>query len=119
MDVIKKMKPGDPGTKRLLAHYGEQLVCVRYRHDPQNRRRVTTVELIVDAGFYLPGSHVRIQQQKPDAERHVMVRIDYQETELRQKIKQAGGIWNPERKRWQIGYREVEKLGLTSRMEEI
>ena len=47
MDVIKKMKPGDPGTKRLLAKYGEQLVCVRYRNDRQNQRRLTTIELIV------------------------------------------------------------------------
>ena len=119
MDVIKKMKPGEPSTKRLLAHYGEQLVCVRYRHDRQNRRRLTTVELVVDSGFYLPTGNVPRQDQTPDTRRNVMVRIDYQETDLRQKIKQAGGKWDPERKRWQVSYREVEQLGLIARIEEI
>ena len=119
MDVIKKMKPGEPGTKRLLAHYGEQLICVRYRHDKQNRRRLTTVELIVDTGFYLPTGNPDKQLQAPNANRNVMVRIDYKETSLRQKVKQAGGKWDPERKRWLVSYREVEQLGLATRIEEI
>jgi len=119
MDVIKKMKPGDPGTKRLLAHYGKQLVCVRYRHDKQTRRRLTTVELIVDTGFYMPASNTRTQYKSLESNRIVMVRIDFQETKLRQKIKQAGGKWNPERKRWQVKHCEAEKLGLTARIEEI
>jgi len=121
MDVIKKMKPGEPGTKRLQAHYGEQLVCVRYRHDRQNRRRLTTVELIIDTGFYLPESRILTQRQAqtPDPGRKVMVRIDYPESDLRQKIKQAGGKWDPERKRWLVSYREAEKLGLASRIEDI
>jgi hypothetical protein len=121
MDVIKKMKPGEPGTKRLLAHYGEQLVCVRYRHDKQHRRRLTTVELIVDAGSYFPDSRLRTQrpQLDKDPKRKVKVKIDYQETELRQQIKQAGGKWDPERKRWLISYREAKQLGLDSRIEEI
>ena len=119
MDVIKKMKPGDPGTKRLKAQYGEQLVCVRYRHDRHNQRRITTVELIVDTGFYLPRRDVRLPRQQPDTNRNVMVRIDYQETDLRQKIKQAGGKWEPERKRWLLKHSQAEKLGLISRIEEI
>ena len=42
------LKPGQPGTKSLLARYGKSLVCVRYRYDEQTRQRVKTVELIVD-----------------------------------------------------------------------
>ena len=121
MDVIKKMKPGEPGTKRLLAHYGEQLICVRYRHDKPNQRRLTTVELIVDTGSYFPESHIRrqLQQQVLPRKRMVMIRVDYKETELRQKIKQAGGKWDPERKRWLLSQHQAEKLGLTTRIENI
>ncbi len=35
------------GTKKLLARYGERLVCVRYRYDSATGRRVKTAELIV------------------------------------------------------------------------
>lgn len=50
MDVIKTLKPGDSGTKRLSARYGDRLVCVRYRKDEDQNRRYTTVELIVGEG---------------------------------------------------------------------
>ena len=35
------------GTKQLLEQYGDRLVCVRYRHDAQQKKRFKTVELIV------------------------------------------------------------------------
>jgi len=41
------LKPGRKGTKQLLAQYGDRLVCVRYRHDAQQKKRFKTVELIV------------------------------------------------------------------------
>lgn len=46
--TIKRLPPGAPGTKRLVERFGNALVCVRYRHDPQLNRRLTTVELIID-----------------------------------------------------------------------
>ena len=46
--VTKRLLPGRPGTKRHQQQHGAQLVCVRYRHDPENGRRYTTVELLVD-----------------------------------------------------------------------
>ena len=27
----KKLKPGQPGTKKLVEEYGSRLLCVRYR----------------------------------------------------------------------------------------
>ncbi|MGH7551901.1 MAG: hypothetical protein ACREMQ_02610 [Longimicrobiales bacterium] len=27
------LKPGEKGTKQLLAQYGDRLICVRYRYD--------------------------------------------------------------------------------------
>jgi hypothetical protein len=30
------------GTKKLVARYGERLVCVRYRYDAERRKRLET-----------------------------------------------------------------------------
>lgn len=46
--VSKKLMPGQPGTKRLSALYGDALVCVRYRQDRASGRRFTTIEIVVD-----------------------------------------------------------------------
>jgi hypothetical protein len=45
MKVKLKLKPNDPGTKKLTAKYGDRLLSVRYRYDAENNRRITTVEL--------------------------------------------------------------------------
>ena len=42
------LKPGQRGTKKLCAEYGERLLCVRYRYDEERRKRPKTVELEVD-----------------------------------------------------------------------
>ena len=39
------LKPGQRGTKRLLAEYGDRLVCVRYRYDAERNKRFKTVAL--------------------------------------------------------------------------
>ena len=41
------LKPGQRGTKKLCAEYGERLVCVRYRYDEKRHKRLETVELVV------------------------------------------------------------------------
>jgi hypothetical protein len=46
MQIRLTLKPGQKGTKKLLRRYGDKLVCVRYRYDPQNKKRYKTVELI-------------------------------------------------------------------------
>jgi len=43
-----KLKPGQRGTKKLVAEHGDSLVCVRYRHDEDSGTRIKTVELIVE-----------------------------------------------------------------------
>ena len=47
MRTLLHLKPGQKGTKQLLAQYGDRLVCVRYRYDAQRKKRFKTVELIV------------------------------------------------------------------------
>jgi len=37
-----------PGTKRLVARYGERLVRVRYLYDEARNRRLKTVELVIE-----------------------------------------------------------------------
>jgi len=43
--VVRSLKAGDMGTKRLVEKYGARLICVRYRVDEEARRRYITVEL--------------------------------------------------------------------------
>ena len=47
MQARLKLKPGQNGTRKLLARFGERLLCVRYRYDEARSLRFTTVELIV------------------------------------------------------------------------
>jgi len=72
-----KLKPGQKGTKNLLAKYGDALLCVRYRYDVQSRTRSKTVELIVERKPWTPPAH----RFKDDT--HVPVRIGYDDTALR------------------------------------
>jgi hypothetical protein len=48
MQTRLSLRPGQKGTKKLVAEYGDRLVAVRYRYDIERRRRYKTVELIVD-----------------------------------------------------------------------
>lgn len=99
--VTKKLAPGAAGIKRLEARFGPALVCVRYRLDPANRRRLTTVELIVD-------------QRPLPADPYV--RIAYGETDLRRRVKLAGGAWDAERKLWQVPRETIRRLKLEKRI---
>lgn len=40
-------RPAQKGTKQLVAEFGERLVAVRYREDPNRRKRYKTAEIIV------------------------------------------------------------------------
>jgi hypothetical protein len=40
------LRPGQPGTKKLMEFFGSKLVRVRYRY--KGKYRLKTVELIVD-----------------------------------------------------------------------
>jgi len=110
------MQPGQPGTKRYIRQYGESLICVRYRRDTANASRLTTVELIVDEGFYQRETNPIIKAMYPNPNRNVYVRVGYEESVLRMQIKTAGGRWVAEKKLCQIRYRDVQKLGLMDRI---
>lgn len=99
--VIKKLSPASAGAKRFASRYGDALVCVRYRDDTANQRRLTTIELIVDSRTLPPPMGVRIA---------------YGETRLRQRVKLAGGIWDAERKVWLLPITMIRKLKLQDRV---
>jgi hypothetical protein len=102
-----KLKPGQRGTKRLLAEYGERLLCVRYRYDEATRKRYKTIELIVDIVDWEP-------KTRPDT--IVGISVEYREADIRQRVKQAGGKWNPVARQWRIRYATAVALGLEDRI---
>ncbi len=112
METRLSLAPGQNGTKKLLARYGERLVCVRYRYDAARKVRHKTVELIVESTPWNPRQ--RNGRREPDD--MVAVRIAYSETELRERIKAAGGIWRHRQKLWEVDWKTVRELGLQSRV---
>ncbi len=115
MDVIKPLRPGQPGTKRLQRRFGDRLLIVRYRHDAESDRRFTTVELIIDEG---PRATRTPQERRlfPRPNQRVHVRIAYDETALRATVKAAGGTWDTTRRAWIVPYAVAADLGLTDRI---
>ncbi|MGH9891591.1 MAG: hypothetical protein ACREA0_06340, partial [bacterium] len=109
MEVRLKLKPGQNGTRKLLEQYGDRLVCVRYRYDRTHRRRYKTVELIVDEGPWTP---------RPRRNEMVAVALRFDESDLRLKVMNAGGIWRPRQRLWELPYGKVIELGLRARMVE-
>jgi hypothetical protein len=97
-----KLKPGQKGTKKLVAEHGEALVCVRYRYDEASRMRFKTVELIVEKTAWTP-----LARKFGDNDL-VPVRIAYAEKDLKESAKSAKGRWNPEKRLWFIRYRNVK-----------
>jgi hypothetical protein len=104
------LKPGQPGTQKLVAKYGHKLVAVRYRYDANYRVRLKTVELVEEE---LPWDPVVRGRHLGEL---VCVRLEYEEDELRQSVKAAGGTWLPERRLWQLSYRLARAMGLESRI---
>lgn len=98
------LTPGLPGTKALVAEYGDQLICVRYRYDAERRKRYKTVELIVEEVPWYPAGAV------------VMVRLAADEAALRAQVEAAGGRWNPQRALWELEHDAAARLGLQDRV---
>jgi hypothetical protein len=109
MKTRVSLKPGDKGTRQLQSKYGEQLVCVRYRYDPKARMRYKTVELIVDARPYVPENSAKFFAE-------VLVRIGFEEQELRDRAKALGARWEPEQKKWRMRFNDALDLGLQDRL---
>ena len=101
-----KLKPGQKGTKALVAKYGDDLVCVRYRYDETGRNRIKTVELIVER------KELPAIQRMPADDALVPVQITYGERELGKMAKTLGGKWDPDVKLWNIRYGAIKGTDL-------
>ena len=112
METRLSLAPGQNGTKKLVVQYGERLVCVRYRYDAQRKIRHKTVELIVETTPWTP----RARNARRDLNEMVYVRIGFNESELREKVKAAGAIWRTRFKLWEMDWRTVRELGLQGRV---
>jgi len=106
----RKLQPGQAGTRKLLAAYGDKLFCVRYRYDAANKRRIKTVELIIEETPWQP------RPAKIPVNQIMHLRIKYDEVALRNLVKAAGGKWNRDKQAWELPYQEVLRLGLAARI---
>ncbi len=68
---------------------------VRYRYDEHNARWFKTVELVVEEAPWWP------EARDPAGEEIVDVRMQPQEAEIRDAVKDVGGRWSPEKRAWE------------------
>jgi hypothetical protein len=106
------LAPGQNGTRKLLARYGERLVRVRYRYDAARKVRHKTVELIVEAVPWEPSR----RNPRGEPQDMVAIRVAFPETTLRERIKAAGAIWRPRHRVWEVDWKTVRELGLHDRV---
>jgi len=90
MEVTKTLKPSYRGTAKLLRRYGERLVCVRYLFDSTRKKNVATVELVADERDAPEGYHP-LSPRRPEPKQQVLVRVDFDETQMRARVKDAHG----------------------------
>jgi len=112
METRLTLRPGMPGTKKLQARFGERLVCVRYLYDREKRRRLKTIELVVEEAEWTP----RDRSPRRRARDLVGIRVAYREEALRHAVKAAGAIWRPRHRLWELTWEAVRVLGLESRV---
>lgn len=114
MEVIRTIRPGEKGSQRLQAKFGERLIAVRYRK-ADDGQILTTVEVVVNKRPAPPPQR-RLPELPATPTGRVPLRIAWEETELRQRVKQAGGWWDAPNKCWLLEYPRVVELGLTDRV---
>ena len=105
--VVKRFSATQPGALKLARRFGDALVCVRYRHDPEGRYRYTTVELVVDEAPVV---------RRADLDATVMVQLAFDDTERRQLALAYGARWDARQRLWSMPRRTAKKLRLLARI---
>lgn len=108
METRLTLRPGQPGTRKLVSRFGERLLRVRYLYDAENARRLKTVELVVESVPWRP----RPRRLRLSDDHIVAVRIGWDERDLRERAKRLGAIWRPAQKVWEIRWGAAKKLGI-------
>ena len=107
--------PGGPSARvvpprRSLNASTGRAICVRYRYDAERKKRFKTVELLVEERDWEP-------PWTPFADDQIVgLRVAFTDVAVRDRVKQAGGKWHPERRVWQLRYDRAVELGLTRRI---
>jgi hypothetical protein len=112
MKIKRIIKPGQPGTKKLVEKYGDNLVCVRYRYDVTEKRKFKTIELIIEETPW------QQNREKIPVNKLMNIHILSSEHNLRIKVKAAGGTWDYKNRVWRLPYKQVLELGLSHRIVE-
>lgn len=105
------LKPGQPGTKRLVEKYGDSLLCVRFRYDAEKQQRLKTVELIVERTEWTPPA------PRYSANSLVYLRIAATDMQRRLQAKEAGGRWDPQKRLWFVQYGKIAGTKLEKHMQ--
>ena len=116
MEARVTLRPGQRGTRKLVQRFGDRLICVRYRYDATERKRFTTVELIVAEAPWHPVTASGRGPRPNGAPEQVAVRIAYGEHALREQVKAAGGRWDAGERLWRLPLGRVQALGLVERI---
>ena len=77
-----------------------------------NGQRLKTVELVVESVPWKP----RARTPRRRDQDIVAVRIDYRETDLRERAKRLGAVWRPAQKVWEISWGDARRLGIGDRV---
>lgn len=110
MNTKRKIYPGQPGTQKWIKKYGDDLVCIRYKYDPDTHRKMITVELVVEEKEWHK-NYDHIPENKMMA-----IRIEYGERELGLKVRSVGGTWNRKEKLWYLPWNAIKALSLQDRV---
>jgi len=109
MKSHKHLKPGQKGTKRLVEKYGDSLLCVRYRYDEIRGVQLKTVEIVVEEKVLRSAPRYRDEDL-------VKLIVAYTEKSLRERLKAAGGRWDPQEKLWLVRYGSIRGTELEERI---
>jgi len=69
---------------------------VRCKHDQEQKRRITTIEIIVDEKNW------NMNQKRIPKNKIVGLKVEYGEVQVARLIKAAGGKWNKSKKVWEL-----------------
>jgi len=114
--VLKTIAAGQQGSRKFQRAWGKQLLNVRYRENQRSYTIITTIEIVVDER---PRPPKGVDQHRYLAQRDqtvVGVKINFEETDLRKKIKASGGVWDLKHKLWFVYRPKAIALGLKERI---
>ena len=108
--TLRVLQKHQEGAKNLSNKYGDLFVCARYKIDYQRRKKLKTVELIIDEKNWTP------KNDDPYLNQIVKVRIAYGEIKMSSSVKRYGGVWNKEKKVWEVPLKAVFDLNIEDRL---